>query len=158
MRLVVFSDSHGDFTALNHVLEAQSKADMFLHCGDGAKEADDLQALFPQKRILFVRGNCDWNSSSKDEELITVAGKRIFFTHGHGYGVKQGYDRLVCRAKALGADIVCFGHTHLPLSAQEGSLHLINPGSIGNPHFGTPPTYATIEISGAGIAVSIFEL
>ena len=158
MRLVVFSDSHGDFAALNQALETQPKADMFLHCGDGAKEVDDLRDLFPQKRILFVRGNCDWGSLAKDEELITVAGKRIFFTHGHGYGVKQGYDRLICRAKTLSADIVCFGHTHLPLSIGREGLYLINPGSIGNPHFGARPTYATIDISDTGVAVNIIEL
>ena len=158
MQLVVFSDSHGNFAALNRVLEVQPKADMFLHCGDGAREVDDLRALYPHKQILFVRGNCDWGSLAKDEELITAAGKRIFFTHGHDYDVKEGYDKLTSRAKALGADIACFGHTHLPLFAQEGDLHLINPGSIGNPHFGAPPTYATIDISGQYITVSIAPL
>ena len=158
MRLVVFSDSHGNFAALNRMLAAQPEADMFLHCGDGDKEVDDLQALYPQKRILFVRGNCDWGSSAKDDELITVAGKRIFFTHGHGYDVKRGYDKLTGRAKALGADIACFGHTHLPLSIRREGLHLVNPGSIGNPYSGALLTYATIDISGEGFAVNIIEL
>jgi len=158
LQLVVFSDSHGDFDAISRVVYTHTKAGMFLHCGDGAKEASDLQALHPQKKILFVRGNCDWDPLAKDENLIIVSGKRIFFTHGHVYGVKRGLDKLIGRANSLGADIACFGHTHIPMHAKVGRLHLINPGSIGNPHAGAQPTYTTIDISSEGVMVKIVEL
>ena len=158
MRVVAFSDSHGSFDALCRVVESQPGAELFLHLGDGENDVDGLRDLYPQKRILFVRGNCDWASTAKAEGLITVAGKRIFFTHGHAYSVKHGLDELVAKAHSLGADIVCFGHTHYPLSARTGKLYLVNPGSIGGPRTGTPPSYATIDIAHDGIAVNIIEL
>ena len=158
MKIVVFSDSHGDFGALSRVLDAKPGVEMFLHCGDGADEASDLQNLHPEKIVRFVRGNCDWTAGVKLEELMTVAGKRILVTHGHVHGVKQGLDKLVSHASELGADIACFGHTHLPLHTKVGDLHLVNPGSVGNPSRGSKPTYAIVKISGEGIAVEIVEL
>jgi len=140
------------------VIEAQPQAEVFLHLGDGAGDVDDLRALYPQKRILFVCGNCDCPSTAKTEDSITAASKRIFFTHGHTYVVKQGPAKLIRRANALGADIVCFGHTHSPLSARSGALYLLNPGSIDRPHTGGPPTYATIDILPEGITINIIDL
>ena len=157
MRVVVFSDSHGGFDALCRVVEAQPRAEIFLHLGDGENETDDLRALYPQKRILFVRGNCDPCSIAKDEDTITVSGKRIFFTHGHAYSVKSGTAKLISRAASQGADIACFGHTHSPLSARVGQLYLVNPGSADRPHLGQKPSYATIDIGPEGVAVNIIE-
>ena len=158
MRIVVFSDSHGNFDTLCCVVLLEPEAEVFLHLGDGESEVDDLRTLYPQKRILFVRGNCDLGSIAKDEELITVADKRIFFTHGHAYGVKREPTKLISRGNSLGADIVCFGHTHSPLSARVGQLYLLNPGSVESPRTGSQPTYATIDIDPGGIVVNITRL
>ena len=158
MRVIVFSDSHGDFDALCRVVDAQPGAEVFLHLGDGAREAGDLQDLYPQKRIILVRGNCDWGCAAKDEELITLAGKRIFLAHGHTLDVKRGQTKLLDRASSLGADIACFGHTHSPFSAWSEALCLLNPGSVSSPRTGAHPTYATIDIDPEGAAISIAEL
>jgi len=139
-------------------VDAQPEAEMFLHLGDGENEVDDLRALYPQKQIVFVRGNCDLGSIAKGEDLITACGKRIFFTHGHTYDVKSGLAKLTNRAIDLKADIVCFGHTHSPLSARADSIYLLNPGSAGSPRPGAPPTCATIDIDRKGIAINIIEL
>ena len=158
MRVVAFSDSHGDLDALCRVVEAQPRAEVFLHLGDGEDEVDDVRALYPQKRILFVRGNCDWGSPAKHEDQITASGKRIFFTHGHIYEVKRGPAKLIGQAVSLGADIACFGHTHSPLSAQVDGLYLLNPGSVGNPRSSSAPSYATIDIDPKGVTINIVEL
>ena len=39
-------------------------------------------------------------------------GIKIFFTHGHKWGVKYSTDRLFYKAKEIGAQIALFGHTH----------------------------------------------
>ena len=149
MRIVTFSDSHGDLAALSSVLKAQPQAAAFLHLGDGHSELEYLRALNPKARIMFVRGNCDWGSTDKDEEMLVAAGKKIFFTHGHMYDVKRGVDRLIHRALSLGADVACFGHTHASLSQKAGDLHLLNPGSVHLPR-GGPASYGVIDITPQG--------
>jgi len=158
LQVVVFSDSHGSFDDLCRVIEAQPNAEIFLHLGDGEYEVNDLRTLYPQKRILFVRGNCDFSSIAKDENMINVAGKRIFFTHGHMYEVKRGLAKLIIRANDLGADIVCFGHTHSALYEQADKLYLLNPGSVAESRTNGAPSYATIDIEPEYLAVSIVNL
>lgn len=154
MRIVVLSDSHNDYYALDRVVMARPDAGLFLHLGDGEQEFDDLMSVYPDKKMLFVRGNCDWNSEKKTEELLICADKRIFLTHGHMYGVKRGLDRLEQRARLLSADICCFGHTHTACSTYRDGLHLLNPGSIALPRDGSA-SYAVIDITDAGIAIHI---
>ena len=152
MRIVVFSDSHNNFHKLNQVVEQRRDTHLFLHLGDGEGEFDDLACLYPEKKMLFVRGNCDWASLSKSEDLVICQGKRIFFTHGHLYGVKKDTHRIWERARQLEADICCFGHTHTPFSTYRESVYLLNPGSISQPRAGHP-SYGVIDITDAGIAI-----
>lgn len=61
-------------------------------------------------------------------------------THGHAFSVKSGYQEICREASGQGADIVLFGHTHLPLleyiekgtiRGVDRNLVLFNPGSLG---------------------------
>lgn len=153
MRIIVFSDSHNNFFKLKQAVEQQKDADLFLHLGDGEREFDDIVCCFPQKRFLSVRGNCDWATDKKTEDLVVCMGKRIFFTHGHLYGVKRDTSRLLNRALELNADICCFGHTHIAVSTYESGVYIFNPGSIARPAAGLP-SYGIIDITDAGIAAN----
>ena len=62
MRILVASDTHHDFHALKRAVECQPSAEIVIHLGDGADDAEDVKYLFPQKMFLQVRGNCDWGS------------------------------------------------------------------------------------------------
>ncbi len=47
------------------------------------------------------------------------------------------------------ADLVLVGHTHLPFHFQFGEVHVLNPGSLGQPKDGDPrAAYAVIENNG----------
>ncbi len=152
MRIVVVSDSHKDGNRLNQVVEQRADAHLFLHLGDGARELDDIACLYPETKFHLVRGNCDWASQAKSEDLIVCRGKRIFFTHGHLYGVKRDTHDLLGRVRELEADICCFGHTHTPFTAYQEGIYLLNPGSLSRPRLGLP-TYGVIDITDAGIAI-----
>ena len=157
MRIVVFSDSHNDFDVLCRAVRAQPQADMFLHLGDGQDEFDELREKFPDKRMMFVRGNCDWGSRAESEAVVTLGDRKIFLTHGHMYDVKRGTEKLRSKAKALGVDVACFGHTHNAATWRVDGVYMLNPGSIAFPR-GTPPTYGVIDIADGEIAISIEEL
>ncbi|HIW74127.1 MAG TPA: metallophosphoesterase [Firmicutes bacterium] len=148
-RVLVVSDTHGDERALWQALEEQPAARLVFHLGDGAREAEAVAARCPDRRFQIVRGNNDWGSFGQFPEtgLEIVAGKRIFYTHGHQYGVKMGLYRAVCAARERQADVLLFGHTHQPLVDYEDGLHILNPGSLS---YGRP-TYGLLDITEAGI-------
>ena len=81
--------------------------------------------------MCSVPGNCDWTTAEPRYKLITFAGRKLFLTHGHHYGVKMGLASLVNTALAAGADAALFGHTHTPYYAEVNGLLVINPGAVG---------------------------
>lgn len=150
-RAIVFSDSHGDYEALERIMERHCEnAELFIHLGDGERELEYLRYVYPEKKILFVRGNCDYASSAPDYDLVDFCGKRIFFTHGYLYGVKSGTEQIVEEAHKHAADILLFGHTHLPLVERSGELYIMNPGSCSRPRSGAP-SYGVIDFTDSRI-------
>jgi uncharacterized protein len=157
MRIVVISDTHGDFSGFELAVSQQPKADLFIHLGDCERDVDDIKSLFPDKQFLTVSGNCDFGSITPPEDEIIVCDKRIFFTHGHTYRVKYSPYQAIDEAKRRKSDILLFGHTHLPFTSYEDGLYVMNPGSIGHPAEGKP-TYGVIDITKAGIVTNIVEV
>jgi putative phosphoesterase len=50
------------------------------------------------------------------------------------------------RLQGTDCDLVCCGHTHVPFVLQAGAMHVLNPGSVGQPRDGDPrAAYAMIE-------------
>ena len=90
MKILVVSDSHGDYNIISRLVRMQTKADVVIFLGDGYEEFQDLKLDFPQKMFLGVRGNNDWSCPLPLNDEITLEGKKIFFTHGHREHVKFG--------------------------------------------------------------------
>ncbi|MDD3693176.1 MAG: metallophosphoesterase [Oscillospiraceae bacterium] len=155
MRILVVSDTHGNENSLRRALYEQPGTALVIHLGDGAREAGLIAGEIPQINLKQVCGNCDWGYSRLLPEigLEMVQGRRIFYTHGHRYGVKLGLGRLVSAALERNADIVLFGHTHTPLIDNINGLHIVNPGSLTY-----KDTYATVDITPQGISANIKEI
>ena len=134
MLIAVISDTHKNQRSIdiakNHIKEAN--ADIIIHLGDGIEDVEPLKEEFSGK-VYAVEGNCDTLNKYPKENLIEVNGKKIYFTHGDLYGVKKGLDNLRLKGKAVGADIVLFGHTHQPFKEEKNGMLLMNPGSIAKP-------------------------
>lgn len=104
--------------------------DQVIHLGDLLEDAEELTYIYPRLPICMVPGNCDGWTMSPLKKQITLAGKQILLSHGHLWGVKRGYEGAVADARASGADILLFGHTHVPLCQQlEDGLWMMNPGA-----------------------------
>ena len=151
MRIIVISDTHRKFDALVKIFERNSSADLFIFLGDGEREWDDIKCMYPLKKILSVCGNCDYNSFSHGVGTTFAEGKKILFLHGHSHGVKSGTGEVIRLARENNADIVLFGHTHQRYYCYDDGLHILNPGSAGNPRDGKKASYAFIDITKAGI-------
>ena len=150
MRILVLSDTHGDFRSMMEAVRRQPNAEMIIHCGDGREQIEELQAAVPDIPVVAVRGNCDWSSKLPDTQTVTVCGKTIFVTHGHLYQVKFTPYHLACAAREQGADIACFGHTHCAMNEYDDGLYLLNPGSC----HGYGASYGIIDITRRGDIVT----
>lgn len=150
MRILVVSDTHGDLFTLMRAVRSQPAAEIIIHCGDGEAQAEELRLAFPDKKIVAVRGNCDWTSTLPAVETLRVNGKTIFITHGHLYKVKMTMYNIICAARENKADVVVFGHTHNAMTDYDDGLYILNPGSC----HGYGATYGYIDITDKGDIVT----
>lgn len=184
-RLLVISDSHGDYDVFFDIIEEfGADADALIFCGDGvcdivtyleeAHENESLQNFLPPV-IAFVKGNGDseryaYDASSDAPErrvlaiphrlLFTVAGRTIMVVHGNRHGVDIGTETIMQSALSMDADMVLFGHTHRAFWEEKNISLLLNPGSISRPRGEMPPSFAVITFPGLTerYCVDFFEI
>lgn len=154
MKILVMSDSHGDYFNMRKVLMSHSDVELVFFCGDGEEEILKARLEFPEKMFIAVRGNCDWGSQFQVTEFFSVEGKKIMVTHGHKYYVKSGYSELIESARENNCDIVLFGHTHNPYTNYDNGLYILNPGSA----HGYGATFGLIDITPKGILTNVASI
>ncbi|MFD1850128.1 metallophosphoesterase family protein [Oceanobacillus bengalensis] len=139
-KVLIVSDSHGLTEELS-AIKARHQISNLIHCGDSELDfnTDELEGFYK------VRGNCDMDSMFPNEEVITIDGLTFFVTHGHLYNVKMNLMKLSYRAEEVGANVICFGHTHIAGAEKIDRQLFINPGSIRLPRNRPEPTYAVME-------------
>ena len=132
MKLCVFSDSHGISDNMLHAVYVE-EPDAVIFLGDGERDLKPLRRRYPSLPIHAVCGNCDVGFSVPDKLLLTLEGVRIFAVHGHRHDVKydQGLDYLMRSALHEQADVILFGHTHVPYCERREGILLLNPGACG---------------------------
>jgi putative phosphoesterase len=127
-KLLVVSDSHGDWKLLGRIAEREAPFDAIIHCGDGA---DDLSriALAENTRIIRVAGNVDRGRGYAFDRMAveTLCQKKIMVTHGDLFKVEHGLMSLLDEAMRSKVDLVCFGHTHMKFY-HDGIPAFFNPG------------------------------
>ncbi len=131
MKIIVISDTHGN---INHAIEAieKEKPDYCIHLGDMKADCEDLEAIFPRQKFIFVKGNNDFwlrDSSYPDERFFSLEGKNFFVCHGHKYNVKYSLAPLKSKGREKGADIILYGHTHSKHMENDGGVLVMNPGA-----------------------------
>lgn len=148
MRLLVFSDSHGNSSKMLSALMLHPEADVIVHLGDGEYDVDCLRSRIGSRKLVQVCGNCDQFSFLPENDIIIAEGKKVLCTHGHKLFVKRTADGLLTRAMETGSSLVLYGHTHEPLFRYENGIYLFNPGSarVGE--------YGIADITASGILCS----
>jgi hypothetical protein len=104
-------------------------ADLILHAGDVCTAAV-LDELAQHAPVTAVVGNNDgpdvaaWGAA--ETAALSVAGLRVAMIHDSG----PAAGRLArMRARFPEADLVVFGHSHIPLDAAAEGFRIFNPGS-----------------------------
>ena len=145
MIIAVVSDTHGIVLPVAYSLQ-RNKVDIVLHLGDYASDAKKIEQITGME-IYAVAGNCDENSKDVPEELVLeIRRKKFFLTHGHNYDVDNGIDKIVEKAKEVGADYALFGHTHVHLRERVDGITVLNPGSTTLPRRGDTKGYYIINL------------
>ncbi|WP_071027453.1 phosphodiesterase [Peptoniphilus raoultii] len=145
MKIGLISDSHGSYIQTKKALEALGKCDHIIHLGDvlyhgprnpifSTYEPAKLAEYLRDKNISYIRGNCDSDvdqmvtgkNLSHKERLFDFGDLKIYAVHGY----EETLDERILRAYHLGANTVCFGHTHIKTLERHGDILVVNPGSI----------------------------
>ncbi|HZR52832.1 MAG TPA: metallophosphoesterase family protein [Streptosporangiaceae bacterium] len=132
MRVVVLSDTHAPRrwrSCPPRVAAYLRAADLILHAGDvcTAEVLDELAQYAP---VAAVTGNNDrpevaaWGAP--EVASLDVGGLAVAMLHDSG----PSSGRLArLRRRFLAADLVVFGHSHIPLDESAAGFRIFNPGS-----------------------------
>lgn len=151
-KILIVSDTHRQNGNLYRVIDQVKPIDLLIHCGD--IEGDDLN--LEQKAgcpIQVVAGNNDFFYGYDNAKTFKLGNYKVYLTHGHHHGVNYSDEKLIAAAKAVEADIVMYGHVHVPRIEKKGNLTMINPGSLTYPRQeGRKPSYIIMELDRHGEA------
>ncbi len=132
MNVVVLADTHAPRrwrACPPRVARRLRQADLILHAGDVCTAAvlDELTQYAP---VHAVRGNNDgpdvaaWGAA--ETARLDLDGVRVAMLHDSG----QAAGRLHrMRRRFPDADLVVFGHSHIPLDQPGDGVRMFNPGS-----------------------------
>jgi len=143
MKILVVSDTHGNFSPALQAHSLTEPVDAVIHLGDGIEDANLLRSLIDID-VITVAGNCDHDVTVPREMVWECEGKRVFLVHGDAYGVKGGLEKLKQRAGEVHADVVLFGHSHRPTCITTSGILFLNPGTLTRTSL--TKTFATLEI------------
>lgn len=148
MKILVFSDSHRSLSGMYSAID-RHQPQQVIHLGDMVNDAEEVAQYYPKLPFCQVPGNCDGWTTLPAIKQITLSGRSILLSHGHLWNVKGGYSPAVAAARAAGADILLFGHTHISLCQQlEDGLWVLNPGPSRS-------SYGLIELTDTAVSCSV---
>lgn len=158
MKILVFADSHGHTKNIINVLGYHPDIEYVIHLGDYGTDVYDIEKFNPLLVTEAVLGNNDKNKVFPLEKVIQLVEKRIFITHGHSYNVGKGLIPILARAAQENADVILYGHTHVPGIEKVGGVLVVNPGSIYRQRVVSGPTYAVLEIARNDVSAKIHHV
>ena len=134
MVIAVIADTHmprGERRLPDACVERIRAADLLLHAGDFStlEVLRELESIGPP--LVGVHGNVDSADVRRllpEERVVEAEGARIAMVHDAG----ERSGRLERMRRRFGgrADVVVFGHSHLPLHEQApDGFQILNPGS-----------------------------
>jgi len=160
--IAVISDTHGrPHSRLSPILE-YSRPSIVLHAGD-VGDLDLIKELEEIAPTVFVRGNVDptglaWpDSLSLRINLGKALQIDLLLLHIAVARLRLNKETLNLLRESP-AQVVIFGHSHIPFLGMDGKIYLFNPGSAGPSRMGLPTTMGLIEISSGQLKFKHLDL
>ena len=163
MLIAVISDTHlprGARRLPEACIERIAAADLLLHAGDFStlEVLRELEAIGPP--VMGVQGNVDSAELRRllpKERVVEAEGARIAMVHDAG----PSAGRLARMRARFGdrADVVVFGHSHMPLHEQaDDGFQILNPGSPTERRRAPRHTMGLIESRGGSARCELVSL
>ena len=132
MKILLVSDSHGDYQALDQLVNKYPNMDLYLHAGDSEQDEWSI------KPFISVRGNCDHYYDFPSYLVIPSPAGNIYVQH------TPFVSKSVINEH--NAKIVIHGHTHTRRNEIKNGIVFINPGAISYARDAYDGSYAIIDI------------
>jgi putative phosphoesterase len=150
VRLLMVADTHVPKRARDlpaQVWDEVDRADVVLHAGDWV-DLETFERLEQRaRRLVAVHGNNDGpalRARMPEVAEVDLGGLRFAMIHDSGPAARRP-ERLA--AAFPSADVVVFGHSHIPWDTQEpGGPRLLNPGSPTDRRRQPACTYLTATV------------
>ncbi|MGP4041679.1 metallophosphoesterase [Gracilibacillus sp. D59] len=140
-KILILSDSHGWTSEVSEIKDRyENEVDTMIHCGDSELDIDSEELT----DFKAVQGNMDMDFRLPEEIDFKVGNLHFFVTHGHLFQIKSTLMPASYRAEELGANVICFGHSHVAGAEKIKDQLFINPGSIRQPRSAHPGSYAIL--------------
>ncbi len=167
MEALILSDTHGRRSAVAGVLaQLNFRPSVILFLGDGLRDVSWLESddRYATTDLYAVSGNCDsifsyGLSVPPAEQMVLLGETRVMLMHGHTHMVRHGLGGAICHAAQREADVLLYGHTHVPYEATlargtvladgtvlQKPLLVANPGSLGEPRNGSEPSFGVLTV------------
>ena len=144
MKILLVSDSHGDYQSLDQLAKSFPTMDLFLHAGDSEQDEWSI------KPFISVRGNCDHYYDFPNYLVIPSPYGNIYVQH----------TPFVSKSVLAehNAKIVIHGHTHTRRNEMKNGILYINPGAISYARDKYDGSYAILEIEKDHVEVKFYTL
>jgi len=141
MKLGIISDTHG--VIHQRIAEVFADVDHIVHAGDvgGAHVLKALRAIAP---VTYVEGNNDDDATGEDIKRFTLGDLRVLLTHILPKPHRMD-ERVRESLRRSPADLVIFGHSHLPHDEVVSGVRFFNPASSGPRRFDYPTSVGVWE-------------
>lgn len=154
LRLALIADTHlraGGHSLPEACVEQIRWADLVLHAGDVSTEEalEAIEAIGTPLRA--VHGNVDTPQLQKRlpaDLSLDLEGIAVAMVHDAG-PAKGRLERL--RSRYPDADLVVFGHSHMPLDEEREGFRIFNPGSPTQRRRAPSRTIGVAEIGGGRV-------
>ena len=144
MKILLVSDSHGDYESLNRLYKMQPNMDLYLHAGDSEQDEWSL------KPFISVRGNCDHYYDFPNFLVIPSPQGNVYVQHTP-YVSKDILNEHKVK-------IVIHGHTHCRRNETKSGILFINPGAISYARDKYNGSYAILEITETKLEIKFYTL
>lgn len=139
--------------ALRHFADVE----LILHAGDLSTRAalDQLEAYAPVEAVQGNVEDAEIVRALPIKRQISIGGCLIGMVHILG---DRATRRVTARREFPDAQVVIFGHSHIPFVEDRDGLLLLNPGSATDPRGQPHPTIALLTITNGRPAAELIAL
>ena len=155
MKIGLISDTHGQLPI--EIFKIFADVDLIIHAGDIGPEEIlvDLKTIAPVKAVFGNMDHSPLSHSLNRVDFIKADNLTLCVTHIMNSPKSFAYELFKMNKKA---NVVIYGHTHIPQVSEYNNIKFVNPGSVVHPRGGTAPSVAILTVEGDAANVEFFKL